>query len=220
MDATNFKIAIICAAGMGSRLGLDMPKCLVEVGGHKMIYYLLKQLADFDEVRVVVGFREEEVIKYVKSIRPDTVFVRNSDYSRTTNAYSLFLGTHDLKTSFITIDGDMIVDPASFASFVNKCQGDEIILGLAEAKTEDAVFVETDPQGTVLGFSRDPISKKEWSGIAFVPSPFKIRKEGKYVYQEMERYLPIQSSMIKCWEVDTPQDLNLVLEEVDFTTYG
>ena len=57
-----------------------------------------------------VGFKEEEVINYVRKIRQDVVFVRNPNYSTTTNSYSLYLGTYDLREPYLTIDGDMIVD--------------------------------------------------------------------------------------------------------------
>src|SRR5690554_2474011 len=85
------KNVVICAAGLGSRLGLDTPKCLVKLGKHRLIYYLLETLKAVENISIVVGFKEEEVIEYVKSIREDVVFVRNPDYSTTTNSYSLHL---------------------------------------------------------------------------------------------------------------------------------
>jgi len=205
---------VISAAGIGSRLGLDMPKCLVKLGKERLIYYLLNILEDVQNVRIVVGFKEKEVIEYVKRIRRDVVFVRNPDYNKTTNSYSLYLGSHDLNEPFITIDGDMIIDQKNFDLFRNSVVPGKDLLGITKAKTEDAVFVKLDNKGCITEFSRDPISEYEWSGIACL-SNIQIRKEGKYIYQEIEPFLPIPSVEIDCWEIDTPTDLDLVVNEVE-----
>lgn len=207
------KNVVICAAGLGSRLGLDMPKCLVKLGKHRLIYYLLDILKDVENVRIVVGFKEEDVIDYVRNIREDVVFVRNPDYNTTTNSYSLHLGSHDLKDPFITIDGDMIIDPKNFQHFVDAIDVKEDLIGLTKAKTEDAVFAKIDSNQYITEFSRRPISKYEWSGIAYFAN-FKVSKDGQYIYQEIEPHLPMKSVNMECWEIDTPGDLDLVVNEV------
>ncbi len=208
------KNAVICAAGLGSRLGLDMPKCLVEIGQHRPIYYLLQVLKDVESIRIVVGFKENEVMDYVRRIRKDVVFVRNPDYRTTTNSYSLYLGTHDLQEPYITIDGDMIVNKASFDAFVAACKEGENVVGVTRAKTDDAVFVAFDGD-QVTQFSRERISEYEWSGISYF-SDIKVRKDGHYVYQELEPHLPLKGQMIDCYEIDTPDDLAQAYNEVDF----
>jgi len=49
----------------------------VQVDGHTLIDYQLDLLRDVPDVRIVVGFKEEEVIEHVRKKRPDAVFVRN-----------------------------------------------------------------------------------------------------------------------------------------------
>ncbi|VFS90048.1 putative sugar nucleotidyltransferase [Pseudomonas aeruginosa] len=49
--------AVISAAGIGSRLGLNKPKCLVEVGGKTLLAQHLERLAEIPNVWVVVGSR-------------------------------------------------------------------------------------------------------------------------------------------------------------------
>lgn len=72
---------IIAAAGLGSRLGHGKPKALIEVGGRTVIERMLTDcLSDEKDIRVVVGFQEQEVIDHVRSIRPDVIFVRNPDF--------------------------------------------------------------------------------------------------------------------------------------------
>jgi choline kinase len=207
------KNAIICAAGLGSRLGLDMPKCLVSIGNKPLIFHLLKALEGVPNIRVVVGFKEDEVIKYVKSIRPDVVFVRNLNYFSTTNAYSLFLGSHDLSEPFLNIDGDMYITKENLQLFDSKIVEGQDLIGVTKSYTEDAVFVLLDDQSRVIEFSREKISDFEWTGIAYF-SNVKIQRDGKYVYQELEKVLPIKACEVVCYEIDTPKDLEFVTAKI------
>ena len=133
--------AVICAAGLGSRLGLDTPKCLVEIGGHPLIYYLLNVLHDVPNIRMVVGFKEEAVMECVRNIRRDVVFVRNPTYRTTTNSYSLYLGSHDLNVPFLNIDGDMYISRENYLKFVDGIKTGEDLIGVSVSYTEDAVNV-------------------------------------------------------------------------------
>ncbi|MFN3917811.1 MAG: NTP transferase domain-containing protein [Flavobacteriales bacterium] len=205
--------AVICAAGLGSRLGLDTPKCLVHIGNHPLIYYLLKVLEDVPNIRVVVGFKEEEVIECVRKIRNDVVFVRNPDYRTTTNSYSLYLGSHDLAEPFINIDGDMYISKENYNRFISDIKPGEDLIGVTKSYTEDAVFVKLNEKHEVVEFSREKNSNLEWTGIACFTN-IKIRKEGLYVYQELEKYLPIRACEIECFEIDTPQDLEYVSNKI------
>ena len=74
--------AVISAAGIGSRLGLNKPKCLVEVGGKTLLAQHLERLAEIPNVWVVVGFQEELVIEQVRNLRRDAIIVRNPDFDR------------------------------------------------------------------------------------------------------------------------------------------
>lgn len=209
---------VICAAGLGSRLGLDTPKCLVKIGNHPLIYYLLKVLKDVKNVRMVVGFKEEEVINYVRSIRKDVLFIRNKNYMSTTNSYSLYLGSYDLKAPFMNIDGDMYIDQANFDKFCLSIHENEDLIGVTKSYTEDAVLVKVNDKNEVVAFSRDKISDLEWTGIAYF-SNITISKEGKYVYQEIEKYLPVKAIEIECFEIDTPRDLEVLSNNIDVSYY-
>ncbi len=209
------KNAVICAAGFGSRLGLDMPKCLVPIGKHKLIYYLLDLLKGVENVRIVVGYKEEEVIDYVKSIRDDVVFVRNPQYASTSNSYSLHLGSKDIQDGFLTIDGDMIISHTNYNKFVEACIEGEDLIGLTPAKTDDAVFVAINDKEEAVEFSREKISNLEWCGVAYFAN-IKMTEVQNYVYQQFLDKLPLKTSVIDCWEIDTPNDLNLALNEIDF----
>lgn len=208
----HIKHIIISAAGIGSRLGLNMPKCLVEVGGKKIIEHQLELFKDFEDLRVVVGFKEEEVINVVKNIRPDAVFVRNKNYSTSSNCHSVYLATKDLKEPHIIVDGDMIISPSGFKDFIKECKKAKYnIIGISDSKSEDAVFVDVDKKN-VLKFNRIRKTKYEWCGIALLYN-IKILDSDKYIYNQLEKVLPERFFYIDCYEIDTPQDLQNILNK-------
>ena len=211
----NVKHAIISAAGLGSRLGLNIPKCLIEINGKPLIEYQLELLKDVEDVRIIIGFMEHKVIDTVRRIRNDVVFVRNPDYKTTTNAFSLYLGTKDLKDSFIILDGDLLIEKASFDTFLKRCNGEESIIGITQSKTEDAVFVTIDEKAKkMIRFHRSPKGDYEWTGIAYLNS-IPIKETGKYVFTEIEPFLPLPYHNIVCYEIDTPEDLDLAINNFD-----
>ncbi len=59
----NKTVAIVLAAGKGTRMDSDLPKVLVEVCGRPMVEYVLEALAacGVDETFVVVGYRADDV---------------------------------------------------------------------------------------------------------------------------------------------------------------
>lgn len=203
--------AVISAAGLGSRLELNMPKCLVEIGGRRIIDYQLDLLQNVPNVRVVVGFMEDKVMEHVRRHRDDVVFVRNPDYASTTNSHSLNLGSRDLKVPYLAIDGDLLLVPESFRQFLEACRSGRTIIGVTPSKTEEAVFVELDEQKQVVGFQRKPRTGFEWSGLAQIAG-IQINPEIGYVYKNFEPFLPLESFNIECYEIDTPEDLSYALE--------
>lgn len=211
----NPKHAIISAAGLGSRLGLNIPKCLIEINGKPLIEYQLELLKDIEDIRIVVGFMEHKVIDLVQRIRKDVVFVRNPDYKTTSNAYSVHLGTRDLKNPFIIIDGDLLIEKASFDAFLKRCNGEESVIGITQSKTEDAVFVTADEKsGKMTKFHRSPKGDYEWTGIAYLKN-IPVKADGKYVFTEIEPFLPLAYHNIVCYEIDTPEDLDLAINNFD-----
>ena len=71
---------IINAAGIGSRLGMNIPKTLVKINGKPLIYWILNALKKEKNIRIVVGYKAIDLIKYVSKIRKDIIFVNNKNY--------------------------------------------------------------------------------------------------------------------------------------------
>lgn len=206
---STIKHAVICAAGMGTRLGMNMPKCLVKVGDKTIIQYQMELLKDIEDIRIVVGFMEEKVIEHVLNIRKDVTFVRNSNYHNTTNAYSLSLGAKYLNEDYLMLDGDLLIEENEYLSFIESIRKHELLIGITLAKTEEAVFVHLNDKNQCVKFDRDDIGRHEWSGIAYIPKEVNISEDGKFVYQELEKYLPCYTHSLQCYEIDTPKDLSI-----------
>ncbi len=203
------KNVIIGAAGIGSRLGLNMPKCLVYVSGRRIIEYQLELLKDIENIRIVVGFKEEEVMSIVSKIRSDVIFVRNPQYAFTSTMQSICLATKDIKQPFVMIVGDTIIDPNSFNRFLSKCDKTPLA-AITKSSTEDAVFVslEKDKNGNkvITQFQRKEKKDYEWTGISYIDYEHLIN-QNMFVYNALERFLPIRAEEIDCLEIDTQQDL-------------
>ena len=86
------KTVIIAAAGVGSRLGAGIPKCLVEVNGHAIFEYQLRAFSWADEIRMVVGYHGDEVIGRISALAPQVKFIHNREYSTTNLRQSYYLG--------------------------------------------------------------------------------------------------------------------------------
>lgn len=205
------RVAVISAAGLGSRLGMDMPKCLVSVLGVTVVERMLALLHDIPDVRVVVGFLEDRVVEHVRSLRDDVIFVRNPDYARTTTLQSIWRAVRHLQEPFLAIDGDLLLEEQSFRRFLARCAETEgALLGLSPAGTEEAVYVraEPDPDGglKVVGFQRQGRTELEWTGLALL-TPELIEDEPRALFECLVPHLPLAGAVLGSLEVDTPADL-------------
>ena len=194
-----------------------MPKCLVRIDGRSIIDRQLDLLRDVREVRVVVGFKEVEVIEHVSAIRPDVIFVRNPDFARNQTIHSLRMAMHRRSGWFLAIDGDLLIEPSSFGRFLDSCANNEGVLGVGEAGTDDGVYVQTVgdvEQGMlVTGFSRDVATDLEWSGLAHLHTDHVLYGD-RFVFESLRHHLPLSAAVIDAAEVDTPRDLRRAREIV------
>jgi CTP:molybdopterin cytidylyltransferase MocA len=205
--------AVIAAAGVGSRLGLGMPKCLVEVCGRRIIDYLLEALADVPHVRMVVGFRELEVMQHVRKVRRDVLFVRNPAFLHTTTLQSLHLGVRGLSEPCLILDGDTIYDRQSLRRLCELSADGAPTIGVSTDITEDPVYAAISERGggltgelTITGFSREQKSGYEWANVAVVP-PALLTDSATAVFQRLSAGLPMRACAVDRLEIDTEGDL-------------
>lgn len=112
--------AIILAAGKGSRLrpaGLELPKCLLEVGGRPLIEHQLAMLEaeGVRDVLVVVGYRNELIRHHLG----DRVRYRTYDAWDTSNNFPTLWSVRDeLSEGFVCLFADVLCDEASIGQLV------------------------------------------------------------------------------------------------------
>lgn len=200
------RTVVISAAGVGSRLGLNRPKCLIEIDNITLIGNILKKCQEIPNVYIVVGFMENDVIQEVLKHRTDVVFVRNPDFAVTSNTHSIALASNHLIERILIIDGDTYFEKEDIAKILSVATDSNQVVGITEVKTEDAVYVKLSEEGKVLGFSREPISGYEWTGIGVI-DPIKLEHVEGFVYLHIEKQLPAEAVKISSWEIDTPNDL-------------
>ncbi len=196
--------AVIAAAGLGSRLGMGKPKCLIEFDGISILQHQLDLLRDVKDVRVVVGFEEQQVIDLVRHCRPDAIIVRNAAFRSTTTLHSYLMGAQGVKGNCVFMDGDIVFSPVSFAAFLAACERDVPLVGVTAAKTQDAVFAGFEDK-QVRWFSRERTSAFEWANLAWVPPGWFESPDGN-VFERLSKHLPLRGCEVDSFEVDTAAD--------------
>ncbi len=202
------KHAVIAAAGLGSRLGMGKPKCLIEFSGTTILEHQLGLLRDVEDVRVVVGFEEERVTALVKEIRSDVIIVRNPAYRTTTTLHSYVMGAEHLTDNCLFMDGDILFQPSSFNLFISACKVNETLIGVTKAKTKDAVYALTNEKFEIESFSRVTSTPYEWANIVWI-APKKFENPTAIsVYERLTAHLPLSSKEIVSYEIDTKEDMD------------
>lgn len=195
-------VVVIPAAGLGSRLGMGVPKALVWLCGRPLIHWQLDLLREMEEVRVVVGFNAPEVIEAVRAVRNDAVFVFNRDYRTTGTGDSLALAARNATLPVVSLDGDLLVDPEDFARF---CRLPAPVIGCTMARTKEPVLVQVSGEPAMARrFSREE-GDAEWTGLVKIEARHLVEGKG-HVFQVLERQLPLPVAFIDTREIDTPEE--------------
>ena len=203
------KSIVLSCAGIGSRLGLGQTKALINIAGRPLIHWQLELLKDVDDLRIVVGYEANSIIKSVLEIRRDVVFVYNHNYFNTQTGASFYLGARDANEYVIEWDGDLLVHPDD----VKVClESPTEYIGYADRVSDEAVFVKTNRHGDVLMFSRED-GDYEWTGPACVRKE-KVRYTSGTVFNQLEEYLPMRGLKIRAQDIDTYEDYQKAIEFV------
>jgi len=203
------KTVVISCAGKGSRLGLNIPKCLVNINGKSLLERNIELLTDVNEIIIVVGFKGEEVTKKVKELsekyKKDIKIVWNENYENTATGASFSLGASLAQNDFIiALDGDMLVHPSDMQMILN--EEEEFVCGEIP-HTEEPVYIQLNEENQAIGFSKvgEGITY-EWSGIAGIYKNH-IKPNKWYVCDIMAELLPLKAIKIRAKEIDTKKDL-------------
>ncbi|MFC3682031.1 NTP transferase domain-containing protein [Hydrogenophaga luteola] len=204
--------AVIAAAGLGSRLGYGIPKCMLEIGGSTLLSKLIDTLTPLvRRIHVVVGYREEMIVDLVARRHRDVVLVRNPQFRTTNTAQSMALGARGCHGKVLFLDGDLLIEPESLQAFVTEAACHPLLIGVTPSSSENAVYVTTRTQARgetlVTGFTRTQATPLEWANVFAGPADA-LDGEVRYVFNRLEQQLPIPCSELNLREVDTVADLS------------
>ena len=213
---SSIKNAVIAVAGMGKRLGFGKPKCLIKVCDKTILEYQLELLRQIENVFLVVGFRESEVIEFARKIRKDIIFVRNADFQHTKTLESFHLAAKIINDNAIFMDGDMIIEPKSFANFLKTAESSKgqnnITVAVSERISDDPVYSDVllDDKGIlkIFGFSYDKKTNYEWANIVCMPSYLMVSGKS-HTFEHLQNLLPAIAAVIDRFEIDTLADLKI-----------
>lgn len=203
--------AVIAAAGLGSRLGHGIPKCMLEMSGSTLLSKLIHSLEPLvQRIHVVMGYREEMIVDLISRKHRNVVLVRNPQYRSTNTAQSMALGAQGCTGKVLFLDGDLIVDPESLRNFVSQAYQHTLLIGVAPTMSENAVYAHTRPgangHAMLTGFSRTQPSSLEWANVFAGPARI-LDNEKHYVFNRLEQHIPAPACTLNLREIDTVSDL-------------
>lgn len=210
LDSENVTV-IICSAGMGTRFGHGIPKALIDIDGKPLILHQLALFENYDDVRVVVGFKHQQVISVIKEYRDDVKCYINNDYMNTGAAASVIAGmADDCRDYVIALVGDVLIRPQFMDKIINY-QGE--CISVCELSTDNPIEVIVDHNAQVVEINSENISGNyEWLGIVKVLKQHINKSSRGALYQMIKPLLPMDVVVVNAKEIDTPNDLIKAIE--------
>jgi len=136
---SNAKLALILAAGNGSRLAAcsgELPKPLVPLYGKPLLEHVMSgaREAGIEKFVIVVGYRGRTIQKWYEN-RPfagvDVAWVENPDYRKKNNGVSVLCAKDLIHEPFLLLMADHIFEPSTAGALLRQPLGrNEVILGV------------------------------------------------------------------------------------------
>ncbi|MEU9029100.1 aminotransferase class I/II-fold pyridoxal phosphate-dependent enzyme [Streptomyces sp. NPDC048383] len=144
--------AVVLAAGLGRRLGLDTAKPLLTVAGKPILIRTLENLAaaGVREAVLVVGYLADEVRTTVGEsfAGMDVSYIESDAFRTTNNAYSLWLAHKHLDQDVYLVEGDVVFDGELLGALVG-AEGDVVTAVAPFRPTMNGTVVTLREDGTV-----------------------------------------------------------------------
>lgn len=194
--------SVILAAGLGKRLKeltSDHTKCMVKVNGITLIERALRQLDEcsMDRIIIVTGYKAEALEDFVRTlgIRTPIVYVRNNEYEKTNNIYSLWL-TKDYLTEddTLVLESDIIFEKAVLDRMLSSNKKCMTFVAKPEPWMDGSV-VSLDKDGNIRNF----ISTRTFD-FSNINDYYKTVSIYKFSREFLEKeYIPFLDAYVKAW---------------------
>ncbi len=218
--------AVILAAGSGTRIGGQLPKCLMELPSGKTIMGnqidILKEKG-IREIVVVVGFKKDIIMERY----PDVVYRYNPFYHMTNTSKSLMMALESIDVGdTLWLNGDVFLEPV-VVERVLSLEGNVIAVNRAKCADEEVKY-RTDAKGRIVEISKTVeraegesvgVNKISKEGFAEFLEGLRRCRDDDYFEKGIEicitkgmEFLPVDISSCKCIEVDFKEDFERVKE--------
>ena len=217
---------IILAAGMGTRLNLNAPKCLTELFTKETILdrqlESLSHYVDKKDIIIVVGYKSD----LIKAKYHDYCFVENLNYKNTNTAKSLLLALNsiDSNNNIVWLNGDVVFDKEIIKFLIKSTKSSMLVnsgvVGDEEVKykiNKDGTIksvskIINNGLGEAVGLNRINSNdlKKFKSCLEECSNNDYFEKALELLINQESKIYPIDISEYFCCEIDTQEDLNLV----------
>ncbi len=228
--------AIILAAGGGTRLGLDTPKCMADIAGISIIH---RQLQAFRAVGVnhfiiVVGYKSDLLKNHLKNQTGQFTFINNPIYAKTNTIHSLYLARQHLDQGSFYANADVVFDKRLPVRLNQTYPTTALAVNTETCAEEEVKVIVKNNLITNISKTLDPaLCLGEFVGVAYFSSqlaqPFQNALQYLVEQQNIptdycEKALdhiaadqplpPIDISDLPCREIDFPQDLKDAREQL------
>lgn len=197
--------AVILAAGIGSRLRpltTDIPKCMVEVNGVKIIEQQIKSLLknNINNILVIVGYKQEKIRKYLQENFSFVNIIENEKYLETNNMYSMSLAKEFVnKESFIFMNADVFFEEKIITELLIDKREDLIVCDNGNYLEESMKIIVNSKEKNIEKISKQ-IMKEEAYGTTI--DIYKLSKKSTIKFFDIiENYIKEKKEMNMWTEV-------------------
>ncbi len=146
--------AIILAAGMGKRLGAEVPKPLSPIGDGRTLLGnqvdILSRLIGRDRIVLVLGHAASQIM----AAHPDLAYVLNPRYAQTNTAKSLLAGLRKLEGDVLWLNGDVFFEQAVVEHLLAMHPGDSRLLVNTARTADEEIKYTLNADGSVAQLSK------------------------------------------------------------------
>lgn len=206
--------ALILAAGLGSRLAPltnTKPKSLVPVNGIPIIIKQIENLREngITDISIISGYKSEILETEVHAGYLDINIIKNTDYDKTNNMYSAYLGKEAVcDDDFLMMNADVFFDSSVIKGLLSFSHTDAIVVDIGRYMEESMKVVEK--KGKIVEISKNILPDKAL-GCSIDVYKFSKRSGMKF-FDKCYEYIEIKKELNKWSEVA----LNDILEDTDF----
>lgn len=231
--------ALILNSGMGSRMGAltsEHPKCMTEIGAQETILSRqLKLLVNYGVTEVVMttGFFDQVLTGYCHGLKLPVQyqFVNNPAYNRTNYIYSIFLAKDYLNDDIVLLHGDLVFEESVLAdalTFPESCMMVSSAIPLPP-KDFKAVIAEGRIVRVGIGFYENALAAQplyklcqpDWNvwmeRIVSFCEAGQVTCYAEDALNEVADHChiyPLDYQTRLCNEIDTPEDLQMIVEKL------